>query len=65
MSKLKELIKDLQENEKAMAASFDQGMDEVNIKMGQVKDEVVGGHKAILGELKNPSQGLTKKNNKL
>ena len=29
--------------------------------MDQVKDEIVGGHNTILGELKNPSQGLTKK----
>ena len=33
--------------------------------MDQVKDEIVGGHNTILGELKNPSQGLTKKNIKL
>jgi len=65
MSKLKQLIKDLQENEKAMADSFDKNMDEVSLKMDEVKDEVVGGHEAILGELKNPSQALTKKNNKL
>jgi len=52
MSKLKLLITDLQENKKAMAASFDQVTNEVNIKMDQVKDEVVGGHNKILGEIK-------------
>ena len=65
MSKLKELIKDLQENEKAMAAGFDQGIAEVNMKMDQVKDEVVGGHNTILGEIKNTSEGLSKKIKKL
>jgi len=33
--------------------------------MDQVKDEVVGGHKKILGEIKNNSEGLSKRINKL
>ena len=65
ISKLKQLITELQENEKEMAVNFDQSMDEVNIKMDQVKDEVVGGHNTILGEIKNTSEGLSKKTNKL
>ena len=65
ISKLKQLVTDLQEDEKALAASFNQVANEVNIKMDQVKDEVVGGHNTILGEIKNTSEGLSKKINKL
>lgn len=65
MSMLKQMIIDLQENDKAMAASFEQSTNDVNIKMDEVKEEVVGGHNKILGEIKNTSEGLSKKINKL
>ena len=64
INKLKQLITDLQEKDKEMAASFDKATNEVSIKMDEVKDEVVGGHNTILEEIKNTSQGLSKKINK-
>lgn len=65
MSKLKQTIVDLQKNDKTMEASIEHTTDEVNIKMDEIKNEVVGGHNKILGQIKNTTEDLSKKINEL
>jgi len=65
MSKLKQMIVDLQKNEKTMAASVEHITNEVHIKMDEIKDEVVGGHSKILGQIENTTEDLSKKINEL
>lgn len=65
MSKLKQMIVDLQKNEKTMAASVEHITNEVHIKMDEIKNEVMGGHNNILGQIKNTTEDLSKKINEL
>lgn len=65
MSKLKQTIVDLQKNDKTMEASIEHTTDEVNITMNEIKNEVVGGHNKILGQIKNTTEDLSKKINEL
>lgn len=63
MDELKQMILELQKNEKTMAASIDHVSNEVHTKMDDIKNEVIGGHNKILGELKSTSDVLSKKIN--
>jgi len=65
MNSLKQLVLELQDNENVMAANIELTTNEVNIKMDEIRNEVLKGHNKILGELKNTSEVLAKKINEL